>query len=304
MSEYFNQQSIGDVLITKFSDSVFERAQQTMARTRPCAEIVQVQAEQMMFPRIASLEASLLNVRFPAIQPADVQWDNRRLGTERVGVAVFVDEWDVERMLSDPESVLAKRASQALERQFDHIFINSLNATVLTGRNGTVPVTASADGVITTNATTGLTYETLLQIDANFQAQEVGIETKLEKFLLFTEQEHQALMKEGTLISGDFTRQYVVEKGYMIRALDFNIIMFGSGVPVPMLSVVNNVRQCYALAKGAVTMGITKAWNVKREPVNNRWDTVQILANGILGAVRMEGVRVQLVNTTPTPNPS
>lgn len=297
------QSSIGDVLITKFGDTVYELAAQTQARTRPAVEMEQLMAEQMMFPRIASAEVQQLNEHFAEIIPTDIQWDNRRLSAIRVGVPFFVDKWDADRMLADPKSTLAKRAAQALERNFDRVVIASLNATVLTGRQGTVPVTAATDGVITVDATAGFTYETILQIDANFQAQEVGTESQLEKFLFLSEQEHQALMKEGTLISGDFTRQYVVEKGYMIKALDFNIIRFGSGVPIPMLPVTGTTRTCFAVAVGAVKMGITQSWEIDVQPRNDRWQTTQILASGIQGALRMEGVRVQQISTTVAPNP-
>lgn len=302
MSAY--QSSIGDVLITKFGDTVFELAAQTEARTRPCVEMEQLMAEQMMFPRIGSAEVQQLNERYAEIIPTDIQWDNRRLNGIRVGVPFFVDKWDADRMLADPRSILAKRAAQALERNFDRVVIASLNATVLTGRQGTVPITAANDGVVTVDATAGFTYETLLQIDANFQAQEVGTEAQVRKFLFISEQEHQALMKEGTLISGDFTRQYVVEKGYMIKALDFDIIRFGSGVPQPMLPVSGTTRTCYAVAAGAVKLGITQSWKIDVQERTDRWETTQILASGIIGALRMEGVRVQLINTTVAPNPA
>lgn len=298
------QSSIGDVLITKFSDTVFRLAQQTMARTRVCVEMEQLNAEQMMFPRIGSAEVQQLNTRFAEIIPADIQWDNRRLSGARFGLPLFVDKWDAERMLSDPQSELAVRATQALERNLDRIVIASATSVVYTGRTGTVPVTAANDGVTTVDALSGFTYEILLQIDANFQAQEVGMEAPLRKFLLISEQEHQALMKEGTLISGDFTRQYVVEQGYMIKALDFDIIRFGSGVPQPMLPVTSNQRACLAIAYGGIKLGITQAWEIDIEKRTDRWQTTQVLAVGTCGAVRMEGVRIQQVNTTPAPNPA
>lgn len=293
------QTSISDVLITKFSDTVFELAQQTEARLRGIVEFEQLNAEQMMFPRIGSVEVQQLVERFAEIIPADILWDNRRLTASRVGVPFFTDKWDAERMLADPNSVLAMRASQALERNLDRIIIQAITATVLTGRNGTVPVSAATDGVVTVDATGGFTYDTLLQIDENFQSYEVGADTPIRKFLLVSEQEHAKLMREGTLISGDFSKQYAVEKGSMTRALDFEIIKFGSAVPYPMLPVASNVRQCYAIAMGGIKVGMTRNWDINVQPRNDRWDTMQILASGIVGAVRMEGVRAQIINTTP-----
>lgn len=292
------QSSIGDILITKFADSLFELAQQTQARTRPFCEVVQVEAESMMLDRIGSAEVQQLNERFAEITPNDIQWDRRRLNASRVGLPFFIDKRDRERMLQDPESALAKRAIQALERNLDRVVIAAATSQVFTGRNGTVPISAATDGVSTVNAQGGFTYETLLQIDANFQSVEIGTEMALRKFLLISEVEHQALMKEGMLLSGDFSNQYAVDKGKMTRALDFEIIVFGSGVPIPMLPVVNGVRSCLAIAQGAMKVGMTQSWEIDVKERNDRWQTTQVLASGDVGAVRMEGARVQIVQTT------
>lgn len=293
-----NQSTISDVFRSKFSDTVFELAQQTQARLRPIVEFEQLDAENLMLPRVGSVEAQTLNERFPEIIPADLLWDNRKLTASRIGVPMYVDRWDTERMLADPKSVLAKRAAQALERNLDRIIIQAATAPVFTGRQGTVQVSAATDGVITVNAQAGFTYDTLLQIDQNFQSVEIGTESPIRKYLLMSEQEHAKLMREGTLISGDFSKQYVVDSGRMKRALDFEIIIFGSAVPNPMLSVSNNVRSCLAIATGAIKVGITKSWEIDVEKVNGRWHTDQVLASGIVGGVRMEAPRVQVIQTT------
>lgn len=292
------QQSISDVLITKFSDTVFKLAQQTQARTRPLCEFQMVDAEQLLLDRIGSTEVQDLNERFAEIVPNDIQWDRRRLAGTRFGLPLFVDKWDEQRMLANPQSELAVRAAQALERKLDRIAIGALNAQVLTGRNGTVPISAATDGVTTMNFQGGFTYESLLALNAQFASVEIGTESALRKFLLISEVEHQALMKEGMLLSGDFSNQYAVDKGKMVRALDFEIIVFGSGVPIPMLSVAAGVRTCYAVAQGAVKIGMTQSWEIDVQQRTDRWKTTQVLASGIAGGVRMEGPRVIAFQTT------
>lgn len=292
------QASITDAFKSQFSDTVYRIAQQTMARMRSYVDIRPMNAEDLLLDRIGSIEAQELNTRFPIITPADVQWDRRRVAATRIGVAQFVDDWDAERLLTDPRSILAQRAAESLERKFDRIALTALTATVLTGRDGAVPVTAAADGVQTVDATGGFTYETLLRLSSNFQKNEVGTETPIRKCLVITEQEHEQLMKEGTLINGDFSKQYVVDKGYMTRALDFDILVYGSNMPNPMVPVVNGVRQCLCFASGAVVIGLSKAWDIKVKERNERWDTDQILASGRLGGTRMEGTKVQIVQTT------
>lgn len=292
--------SISDVEITQFAENVFELAAQTAARTRPYVEMVQVNALDMMLPRLGSIEAQELTERNPVIVPAEAQWDNRRLSAKRIGVAQLLDKWDAKKMLVEPKSPLARRAAQALERYFDKTVLTEALATVYTGRQGTTAVTAASDGVKVVDAKAGLTYEKLLEIDETFQSVEIGTETEVKKVLFITEQEHTQLMKEGTLISGDFSRQYVVDNGKMRKALNFELVIYGSKVANPLLKVVSNVRSCIAMAFGAMKVGITQNWEIEEKDANNRWHSRQILASGIFGAVRMEGARMIEVQTTPT----
>lgn len=294
--------SYSDVLTTKYSNTVFELAAQEMSKLRGAVEVVPLAAEDMLFPRIGSQEVQQLQQRSPLIIPSDIQWDNRRLASGRVGVPFFLDEYDAERMLADPKSILAMRSGQALERNLDRVIIGSFMANAYTGRNGTVPVSAAVDGVVTLDATNGFTYDTLLQIQEQLESVELGTrggtDEGMHMYLITTEQEKAKLMREGTLISSDFTGQRPVDTGKMTQALGFTIITYGSATAFPMLTVNGTTRDCFAICSGAVKLGITQNWKTKIEPVNNRWDTIQVLASGAVGATRMEGPRIIRVQTT------
>ncbi len=295
--------TIAAEFITQFSDSMFLLAQQRAARFRGAVEVKELTGEFSMENRVGSVEAQDLNTRSPRVNAADMPWDVRQLVPQRFGVPMWVDKWDAERMLTDPQSIVAMRSAEAMERKFDRICIKQLLATVQTGRQANVPLTAAQDGVWTVDATGGFNYETLLQIDQNFQGNEVETDTEgqtaIQKWLFISEQEHASLMKEGTLISRDFVDQRVVENGKLRRVMDFNVVVFGSKMPIPMLNVAGGVRTCFAIASGALRVRMQRAWEVDVvELLQNVWDTAQIRTIGIMGATRMEGVRVQQVNTT------
>lgn len=285
---------------TAFSNTVYELTQQTQARLRGIVEMEPLQADQLLLNRVGSAEVQVLNERFPDIVPADLQWDRRRLKADRIGVPFFSDNWDAQKMLTDPNSVFAKRAVEALERHFDRVVIGAATATVYTGKDGTTPVTAATDGVQTVDATAGLTYNKLLEIDEKLQKNEVGTEMPIRKFFLISEQEHTQLMKEGSLTSGDFSRRYVIDQGNMTRALDFELIVYGSNMPIPMLNVASSVRDCLVICAGAIKIGLSQSWEVDVQDRTDKWFTKQILASGILGGVRMEGIRIIKVQTTAT----
>src|SRR6185312_12209315 len=98
---------------------------------------------------------------------------------------------------------------------------------------------AAADGVATIDATDGFVWETTLAITAKLSSKEIGTELKVMKWLLISEQEEEQFMKEGTLINRDYTNRMVVDEGRITKVGDFNLIVFGSDVPHPMLKVVN-----------------------------------------------------------------
>ena len=290
--------TINDVARRKFGDTLYELTAQNSARTRGIVEMEKLDAEDLMLDRVGSTEVQILNERNPIITPSDITWDRRRLTADRIGVAFYTDKWDTQKMLHDPNSVFAKRAAEALERHFDRVVVGAALATVYTGKEGNTAVTAATDGVVQVNATAGLTYDKLLEIDEEFQSKEVGTQMPIRKVLLISEQEHTQLMKEGNLTSGDFSRQYVIDKGQMVRALDFELIVYGSAVPNPILKVVSTTRSCLAIAMGALKIGMTQSWEIDVQPVNNRWHTTQVLASGIMGGIRMEGNHIIEVQTT------
>lgn len=297
------QDTIPQAQIIQFSQNVYRAIQQNQARTRPFVNLVPLNAKQLMMPRVGTVELQDITGRFPDIQFSDIEWGNRALQGYRRGAAIPIDEWDVQKMLLDPKAELVVALAAACERKFDRVVLEALLASVYTGEFGTTILSAASDGVVQVDATAGFTYNKLLEIDQKFKQVGVGLEMPERIALYITEQEHVQLMKEGMLVSGDFSHQYVIDKGGMTRALSFELIMYGSdeaGANSPMLKEAGGVRSCIAAASGAVTVGVTKQWDIKREPRNEKWDTDQLLAGGIMGATRMDGKKVIEVLTAAT----
>lgn len=291
--------TITDVQRTMFAHNVYEITTQTESLTSPLfspSDIERLDALDMMIPRVGSLQAQRLNERFPKIVPTDAKWDARRLAGVRCGAATWMDKWDAIKMLSDPQSILAKRQAEALLLERDRIAVEALNANVFTGRIGTTPVSASTDGVLTVDAKSALNFDILLKLDENFQA--IGVPRHKKKFLLISEQEHSQLMREGTLTHGDFSKQYVIDQGGMDRAYNFQVIVFGSKIPNPILRVASNVRSCWVIVEGSLKMGVSQSSEIEIGKVQGHWHTDQVLTSMIQGVTRMEGSLIQEVQTT------
>ena len=291
-------ESVDNALVIQFSSAVHVAAQQSKARLRSRVMLKQMTGDFFAYDGLGNVEASELIGRHQPVSFADIEHKRRKISRRRFVLTLPIDASDVRGMLSNPNSEYPAACARAMERVFDRITIEAMFASVYTGRDMGTTVTASSDGVTTVTATAGYTYEKLLEISQNFLDAEVGNESPEQMFIGISGDEHTDLMSELELVSGDYTRQFAVEKGHLTNAAGFDIVKFGGAVARPLLDVTGGVRTCFAASPRAMCVGISKEMSVK---VDNRPDLVETTQVQIvfdLGAVRTEGVLIQKVTTT------
>lgn len=291
-------QSIDKHLITQFSDMVHNEAQQMKARLRPYVEIKKMDGDNFAYDGLGSVESQELTGRVNKVEFADIEHNRRKIAKRRFVVTLPIDGDDVEGMLLDPQSMYAKVIVAEMERRFDRVVIDAAFADIRTGREFENTVTFADDGGLTVDATAGLTYEKLLEISENFIDNEVGTEMPEKFWLSITGAEHTALMKENELTSGDFTRQYAIENGEMVRAAGHHLIKYGAGVKNPLFPDVSSERNLIAASSRAFCVGIAKEIDLKIQERSDYVDVTQVQAIFTLGAVRTEGALVQKVRVT------
>lgn len=291
-------ETIDVALVTQFSDAVHVAAQQSKARMRPYVQIKQISGDVFAYDGLGSVEAAELLGRHQPVIFSDIEHKRRKISRRRFTVTLPIDASDVRGALINPQSDYAMACARAMERVFDRIVVEALFADVYTGRNFETTVSFATDGGLTVTATGGLTYEKLLEINQNFIDNEVGNEVPVTKIMGIAGDEHTALMKETELISGDFSRQYVVDGGEIQKASGLGLVKFAGAIARPILSVSGGVRSCFAMAQGAICVGMSKEMALSIEKRTDLVETTQVQIVFELGAVRTEGVLVQKVTTT------
>ena len=138
----------------------------------------------------------------------------------------------------------------------------------------------------------------LLEITQNYIDNEVGNDSPVDVVFGVAGDEHTAMMNLLQLSSGDYTRQTVVDKGEIQKAVGMNIVKFGASARKPVLAVSGGVRSCFAMATGGIAVGLSRSWEITYKDRPDYIDTKQIQIVGTLGAVRTEGKLVQKVTTT------
>jgi len=293
------QQQIDNNLIIQFADMLHVRAQQIRARFRPFVRIKQMTGDIFAYDGLGSIEAQEVQGRVQPTVFNEIDHNRRKIKRRRFVVTLPIDDSDVRALLIDPESEYAEACIRAMERVFDRVGSDAAFADVETGRDFATTVTASADGVVTVDATAGLTYVKLLEIKQNWIDEDVGTDLNENFVLAISGDEHTDLMQETELTSGDFTRAFVVEQGEIVKAVGINLVVFAANAPDPILNVTGGgVRENIAFAGRGLCYGISKDMTIKIQDRPDFIDTKQVQITGILGAVRTEGVLIQQVNTT------
>lgn len=293
--------AVDTALITQFSNLLHVKAQQMQTRLMGRCQVMPITGENAAYDGVGNLAAKTNNSRNPLIDPVNPDYTRRKLTTDRVLVELIVDNRDVRRMFEDPSSKLVNECMYAIMRKADKIGIDALHASVYTGKDFSTTTTFAADGGATVDATGGLTYAKLLEIKDNFKKNEVGLDLPEDILLLLSEQEETALLKLSELTSRDFTSEYVIDAGKVAKVMGMDVILFGSGVDLPPLSVADDVRDCAALSTKGLIYGMSKEFNVtviENHPSYVESTYIRVL--GDLGAVRTDGQRVQKVQTTAT----
>lgn len=289
------------VQITEFSSMLDVKEQQMTTRLTPYTVRKTIIGDNFAYDGLTEVQAYHANGQNPDIQPVQASFTRRRMSRERVVVTLFVDDRDVRGMLTDPQSELAMLCIAAVERETDRVIYDAMFATVYTGRNFGTSVSYTSDGVTSVDATSGMTYEILLVVRANFMDAEVGNQGQVPIAIGISGDEHTDLMSEIELTSRDYRSDYTIEKGIITSGLGMGFIPFGAGSNVtdPILETVSSERISFALSARGVALGISleRKVEVKDHPTKIETKIVNVIKE--LGAVRTQGVRIQRLRLTP-----
>ena len=289
---------IDPALAIQFSQTVHQEAQQELSRTRSHVVVKPMAADSFAYDGLGLVEAVEIKGRNQKVEFQDIEHLRRKISRRRFAVTLPIDSSDIRGMVQSQMNEYSKAIIAAMNREVDRLVVGAAFADVLTGRDFETTVNFATDGGLTVDATAGLTYEKLLEAAENFTDNEVGNGMDQSSHLYLSGSEETALMGETELTSGDFSRQYAVDKGRMTHAGQFQLTKFGSSVNNPVLSETGGVRSCVILAQRGICLGISKDISLSVEERNDYHETTQLKAIWEMGAVRTEGALIQKLTTT------
>lgn len=307
MSSLTTNPSIDQGALLNFQDSFYQLAQQTKSKLQATGAIDFVSAEGKTtnMARIGRIELTEVNTRNPDKQFGDYSIDNRQFQKRRFTKTITIDsKYDINEMLKDPTSDILTQLSNAKERVIDRIAIACAVGPVSVGAPDAAQstITAAQDGVVTIDATAGVTYQTVMAGTENFINNDVPMDVWTGSTLCITGRENTNLMNEVEFINNQYMTS-LPQDGVISKAGAFYIALFAGstngGVQVinPILPEGLTTRQCVLLAPKSIIMAMELALlDVQRSSTKvNSWDlTIDFWINGM----RAEGAKVQIITTT------
>lgn len=283
--------------ITGFSEVVYHEFQQMTSKLFPYVELTELKADKKSIEGLNGVEAKEINGRYQSVVFDDIEHLRRKLPRRRFSVDLPIDANDARAILMDQPQEYAKAIVAALQRKMDRVIYDALFATIYTGEDFSTAVAYTNDGVRQVDATAGLTFEKFLEIKQNFIDDDVDVDNSMFVFG-GTGDEHTALMKETELTSGDYTRQYNLEKGTIVNVMGVDLKWFAANARNPIIqSNSSGYKRCFCAVKGGIILGVAKQVGIEIKDRPDLHETKQVSAIMSIGAVRRQGKVVQEVLT-------
>ena len=277
--------SIDQAALLQLDDNFHELAQQTKSRLVNSGVIKHVASDGKTheMARIGRIELTEVSTRNPDKSYGDYSVDNRKFTKRRFTKTVQIDaKQDINELIKDPTSDILNQLHNAKERVIDRIAVAAAVGDVLVGAPDAAPtsVDAATDGVLTVDATAGLTYQKVQEVTENFINNDLDFSDFQGSTFAISGAENTALMNELEFISSDYISSRPVAEGKMSEAGTYRIVMFagsktgGITVPNPILPESAGVRSNVVLTRESIVMSMELA-SVdvsKSDKKVNSWD--------------------------------
>ena len=308
MSSNIISPSIDQGALEMFQDNFHEMAQQSKSKLVGAGifKFLPSKGKTHHYARIGRLNLVEVEGRNPNKQYGDYALDNRQFSKRRFTRTITVDaKHDMNELLKDPTSNIISELDKAKERVVDRIGLSAAVGSVLTGAPDAAPTTTTAaqDGVITVDASAGVTYAKVLEVTENYINNDLDESDFEGACWAITGTEHTDLMNEDKFINNDYMNDKPVAAGQMNRAGLYRLKKFagsktgGITVTNPIVPEGATLRSCAVMAPESVVMSmeLNKMGVEKSATKVNSYD---ITIDFWINAMRTEGARVQIVSTT------
>ena len=283
----FNSVTIPESYVEQFSANVLLLAEQRMSRLRSTVMIEPVVGESFAIERLGGIDAPNTVTTLHGDTPLNNTPNSRRWGfMADFDLADLIDKQSRVRMLIDVDSKYTMRHAGSMGRGIDDSIIDALGGNAAEGKSGTTIVALPTAQKIV-HGSVGLTIAKLIQAKEKLDAAEV--DEFIPRTFACGSRQIRDLMEDDKITSADFNTVKALVEGKVDTFMGFNFVRTER---LDVGIVAASIRQCYAYANTAVTLGIAQEPQSIASVRPDKRMSSQIYTFGTWGAVRGEDVQV------------
>lgn len=176
--------------------------------------------------QFGAIEAQRVTTRFSAMPRVDAPTDRRWVFPVDYDLPQLIDQFDKLRMLTDPESTYVTNAVFAMGRAMDKEICGAFTGTAKTGEQGATPTSFDSNNevdVAVGGSNSKLNVAKLKEVKRLMMANHIDFDTE-EAFVGITAADHDSLLNEIQIISGDFNAKPVLVDGKVTGFLGFRFV--------------------------------------------------------------------------------
>lgn len=203
-------------------------------------------------------------------------------------VAVPVDQFDLPKLLANPQGDYLQRCLSAAQRKKDAVIYAALKGNALrkTDESGSYSNTALPAGQVIAAGGTGFTKAKIIQAKKLFRTNEADEHAGEELFMAYDAGMLEDVLSDTTLTSADYMAVKMLQQG----AVDGKWMGF-TWVPYELLSG-TTTKTSVAWAKSAAHFGTGKGISTDIGPRRDKRNLIQIYVAMSLGSVRVNELKV------------
>jgi hypothetical protein len=284
-------QSVEQVYIETYENTVRALAQQSISRLRPWVVERSVQSEAHNWERLGTQEAVQKTSRLAATPEQDYPFSRRTSIPLTWHTGDSTEQEDIVQLLIDPNSNIAQAQGKAMRRAHDDAIIEAAVGDSRDGDGNAVTFLASQN---VGDGTSSINFDIVTEVTEKFMANDVDPDE--QKVCVISPAQARKLLQLTEATSGDYNAvRPLTSQGYIESWMGYSWL-----VSTRLQSPAGGQEYCFAMTRKALGLQMNKdIWvRVAEDPtVSFAW---RIYAASTFGAIRVEDeqlVRLHLSQT-------
>lgn len=296
--------------IHAISDNVTHLSQQTETKAMAAVRVREgVTGKTYPFQRIAAVSMTQVTTRDGDTTYINPTLTKRRANLLDFAVAALIDDFDVLKTLTNPQSEVAQAIVASRNRQLDDLIIGvaGLSDTGTTAGMGTGGILGYAttvdEGAESTSQTAlgtgqqilhGSTNLTMSKIRNAGELMDSGDVNDQDRYFFYSPKAMRSLLSDTQVTSSDYSSIEALRLGRF--PMDATWYGFKWRMSTRLPSSATNIRSCIAVQKQAVGLAVGTIQGVEVTTAVHKWNNPQVVLKLSAGGVRVDDLGVVQVD--------